>query len=36
VELTEREVVLTVYSADGAELRSERCAPAAQGRMSVR
>jgi predicted phosphodiesterase len=36
VELTEREVVLTVYSADGAELRTERCAPAAQGRMSVR
>jgi predicted phosphodiesterase len=36
VELGEREVVLTVYSADGAELRTERCAPAAQGRMSVK
>lgn len=35
-ELTERDVVLTVYSVDGAELRTERCAPTAQGRMSVK
>ncbi|ABS25670.1 metallophosphoesterase [Anaeromyxobacter sp. Fw109-5] len=35
-ELTDRDVVLTVYSAGGAELRTERCAPTAQGRMSVK
>jgi predicted phosphodiesterase len=36
VDLADREVVLAVYSAVGAELRTERCAPAAQGRVSVK